>query len=353
MKPAEISFLMAHRGGAKGAEKKNAIAAFYFLALACFLPALAGCAASPATKPVQPLSAHGPVKEQTGGAISSILTEETGGSTVMKITATGPFKYISYMLDKHRRLVLEIEGAGNSVSSKLIPGNGGLIDHIAIDGSTKPGEVKVEGILKRPCGYDVKMDGTVLSVVFTPKPDASSAPKPKPMEKKEQGENEVDRLKAEVAFLKSRNSDLEDKLRQWKEKSAAATAVASPPPAPGNVAGILESIESWRLAWQEKDVERYGNFYDESFIQDGQDKKAWLLSKKEKFARAEGISIKTENIQVDINGNQASVKFIQDYQSGRHNDRGIKTLTMAQTSEGWKILFEKWEALKVSVSSFK
>ncbi|MBI5184433.1 MAG: hypothetical protein HZA01_01740 [Nitrospinae bacterium] len=207
--------------------------------------------------------------------------------------------------------------------------------------------------MKRPCGYDIKMDGAVLSVAFTPKPDASSSPKPKPMEKKEQDEAEVDRLKAEVAFLKSRNSDLEDKLRQWKEKSDNATVSSSTPSGAGHVDGILESVESWRLAWQDKDVERYGNFYSESFTQDGQDKKAWLLSKKEKFERAEVISIKTENIQVGISGNQASVKFIQDYQSGRHKDRGIKTLIMTQTSEGWKILFEKWEALKVSVSSFK
>lgn len=320
---------------------------FYSIVLLCFFfQTLAGCATAPGTKPAKHLAARDSVKELTGRFISNILIEETGGSSVMKIAATGPFKYISYMLDKHRRLVLEIEGADNALSSKLIPGNGDLIDHIAIDDS-KPGIVKVESTLKRPCGYDIKMDGAVLSVAFTPKADASSAPKPRPMEKKEQDEMEIDRLKAEVAFLRSRNSDLEDKLRQWKEKSDNATVSSSTPSGAGHVDGALEStIESWRLAWQDKDVERYGDFYSESFTQDGQDKKAWLLSKKEKFERAEGISIKTENIQADISGNQASVKFIQDYQSGRHKDRGIKTLFMTQTSEGWKILSEKWEALK-------
>lgn len=345
MKPVKISFLMIHGGGAKGVEKKNAIGAFYLLALACFLLALAGCATSPGAKPPQPLSTLDPVKEQTGCSISSIFIEETGGSSIMKISATGPFKYISYMLDKHRRLVLEIEGTGSGLSSKLIPVNGDLVDHIAIDDS-KPGSVKVESMLKRPCGYDIKMDGAALAVAFAPKAGAASVPKQELMEKKEQDEAEVGRLKAEVAFLRSRNSDLEDKLRQWKEKSATASNIASTPTAPSRVDGILESIESWRLAWQDKDVERYGDFYSESFTQDGQDKKAWLLSKKEKFEKAEKISIKTKNIQVDISGSQASVKFIQDYQSGRHKDRGIKALTMTQTSEGWKILSEKWEELK-------
>lgn len=318
----------------------------YSIVLLCFFfQTLAGCATAPGTKPAKRLAARDSVKELTGRSISSISIEEADDVSEIKIAATGPFKYISYMLDKHRRLVLEIEGAGNSLSSKLIPGDGDLIDHIAIDDS-KPGMVKVESVLKRPCGYDIKMDGAVLSVAFTPKADAASAPKPRPMEKKGQDEMEIDRLKAEVAFLRSRNSDLEDKLRQWKEKSDNATVSSSTPSGAGHVEGILESVESWRLAWQDKDVERYGDFYDESFTQDGQDKKAWLLSKKEKFERAEGISIKTENIQADISGNQASVKFIQDYQSGRHKDRGIKTLFMTQTSEGWKILSEKWEALK-------
>ncbi|MBI5184432.1 MAG: hypothetical protein HZA01_01735 [Nitrospinae bacterium] len=111
---------------------------FYSIVLLCFFfQTLSGCATAPGAKPPRPLSAQNSFKEQTGHSISSILIEETGGSSVMKIAATGPFKYISYMLDKHRRLVLEIEGAGSGLSSKLIPGNGDTMSPLMISSQAR------------------------------------------------------------------------------------------------------------------------------------------------------------------------------------------------------------------------
>lgn len=306
-----------------------------FLFYAIFL-SIAGCATVHETKP----ASQPPASKPSGHSIANINIEEAENSSVVKIVATEPFKYISYMLDKHRRLVLEIDGTGNALPERLISVKGDLLDHIAIDDSTKPGMVRVENVLKRPCDYDLKMDGAVLSITFTPKADRASSPEPRTAEK-EKNEMVVDSLKAEVAVLKSRIFELEDRLGQWKKKmdSVGSSEIGFAP-------GILETIELWRQAWQDKDAERYGGFYAESFAQDGRDKKAWLLVKQEVLKKVKKISVSIKSLQVYMDENNASVKFLQYYQADDYKDRGIKTLSMIKANEGWKILSEKWDVLR-------
>jgi len=320
------------------------------------LSALTGCS-SLHEGPAIPSSKNIVAPEGTNGRfISRIYSEQKGAdSTVIRIVATEPFRYLSYMTDKHRRLVIDIEDMSSALSTTRIPVNSALVDYIIINSSA--GMVRVENILKIPGSWDLKMEGPVLSATLRPRVPRAKAAKPGISATAQKAGRDIFLLKSQLNFLKDRVSMLEKQVREISGNTVKKDKGGEPHDGekarPVAIAvsahekffpGIFETLESWRRAWQDRNLERYGKFYARSFSHKGKDRGAWLVYKERKFRKAGNLSIRTEKMKAVITGNHATVRFVQLYKSDAYGDVGTKTLFMTRGKNGWQIEKEDWKA---------
>ena len=105
---------------------------------------------------------------------------------------------------------------------------------------------------------------------------------------------------------------------------------------------ILEFIETWRKAWESKDLKTYIACYHESFKHGRMNLDAYRsykarLNKKYKF-----IKVDISGASVHWTRNGAEVAFRQDYRSDRYHAKGRKTLTLTFKGQRWGIEREDW-----------
>ena len=117
--------------------------------------------------------------------------------------------------------------------------------------------------------------------------------------------------------------------------SSAATEIDS----------VRARIHAWANAWQSKDIERYISFYSPAFRSGKLDYQQWLEKKKDLFQKPGYIYVEISDLWVSVEKNHADVSFIQYYHHTYRRDVGEKTIVLKKSSDGWKIVFEKWKAL--------
>lgn len=109
---------------------------------------------------------------------------------------------------------------------------------------------------------------------------------------------------------------------------------------------LEQVVEAWRSAWESGDMETYLGFYDESANQDGRYGIAAIRAHKEQvWATGAAMHVGIENLEVHMNGGGMAVSFMQDYQAGEYEDRGVKTLIFVSRGENWRIVSETWRAM--------
>ena len=108
-------------------------------------------------------------------------------------------------------------------------------------------------------------------------------------------------------------------------------------------ASALKALYAWRDAWSRKDLARYFAAYSESFafgqrfdsMQEWRNYKRWAI-KKRAF-----IQVTLENIETKISpGGEITLIFLQHFRSDTFNSDDLKSLSMQQTRDGWKIIRE-------------
>lgn len=106
---------------------------------------------------------------------------------------------------------------------------------------------------------------------------------------------------------------------------------------------IEQLLEGWKRAWESSNLQRYSDFYDESFSgrnyssQIGYQlmtRTQWMKDKEQKFRRSGAISITFGPTTINYDGNDAIVSFTQAYQSGNYADHGDKTLYLRRKPSG-------------------
>ncbi len=105
---------------------------------------------------------------------------------------------------------------------------------------------------------------------------------------------------------------------------------------------IPEMLELWKAAWASGDIDRYAEFYSESFKSSGLSKKAWIAKKRKLGNVNRNIEITIEKPQIQFRKNRTLVRFREIFKSSGHSSRGIKTLVLVKERDGWKILSEEW-----------
>ncbi len=120
----------------------------------------------------------------------------------------------------------------------------------------------------------------------------------------------------------------------------------------------LNWLESWRKAWEDKDINAYMSHYAKNFI--GQFKSfrmnrhEWRKYKESLNKRYKTIRVVVQDPMVLTHDNQAIFHFIQQYNSSGINDVGEKTLYTERNSAGqYKILSEVWHPLGPDVIQAK
>lgn len=129
--------------------------------------------------------------------------------------------------------------------------------------------------------------------------------------------------------------------------SASVKADSKPAPAPAakddaDSAAVLNVVHDWAKAWSSKDVKGYLNSYAADFqTPKGESRKAWADERQARIVGKGRISVKIESPHVIINGNTATVKYRQIYESDRLSANSHKTLVLTKQAGRWQIKQER------------
>jgi murein L,D-transpeptidase YafK len=121
--------------------------------------------------------------------------------------------------------------------------------------------------------------------------------------------------------------------------AAKSVAVPSKP----EVDDVRLVVEQWLNAWRKMDVDQYMAHYHPEFRYKGMDLdgyRAYKIGLAEKYNK---ISIKVEQLNIEVNGGKAKVTFVQDYRSDKYRDYGLKTLVLKKHADDWRIREESWQ----------
>lgn len=132
---------------------------------------------------------------------------------------------------------------------------------------------------------------------------------------------------------------------------ALEAPVALPPPAteeapqkPVNVEdAIVERIQAWAQAWQQKRISDYLSFYTDDFRGDQASHAAWRKQRNARISAAGTISVSIDGLKVEQqDADNAVASFRQTYRSSSLTDVGVKTLRLKQIDGVWLIADEQF-----------
>ncbi|MEW5724798.1 MAG: L,D-transpeptidase family protein [Thermodesulfobacteriota bacterium] len=139
------------------------------------------------------------------------------------------------------------------------------------------------------------------------------------------------------------------------EKEVKTTGAPAAPTSPAlteaeRIAGLESSnvrltVENWLDAWRKMDLDRYLTHYHPDFRYKNMDLEGYRDYKASLAAKYKNISIGVKKMKITVEGGQAKVTFIQDYQSDKYQDHGLKTLVLQKQGSQWQIRQELWQDL--------
>ena len=108
---------------------------------------------------------------------------------------------------------------------------------------------------------------------------------------------------------------------------------------------VIAWLQTWKGFWQEQDLENYIKLYSEEFSAPKFNKNSWLKHKENLKTMYKTITIDFSKPSIFHTKNQYIIKFVQNYSSDKHQDKGIKTLYVIENGDALQILREEWSAL--------
>ena len=156
-----------------------------------------------------------------------------------------------------------------------------------------------------------------------------------------------------VLFVQSTQSFFEAEVENI-EAINIAEASSEPSIAPDRVAPapisthlqiLRDALEQqtleWAAAWSAKDLEAYLNHYAADFVPAGTTSlHEWRISRSVALNKPGGILVGISDFDVFIDGNIATARFEQRYESSNYADQVEKTLVYSYAGDSWKISSE-------------
>ncbi|WP_169726994.1 L,D-transpeptidase family protein [Desulfovibrio cuneatus] len=109
---------------------------------------------------------------------------------------------------------------------------------------------------------------------------------------------------------------------------------------------VFETVEEWRGAWEQADLDLYMQFYDDNAEQGGRTgAKAIRQQKDALWRKLRPGKILLQNVEISVTKDKAKAVMTQIYRDAKGTtDRGIKTLEFQLSKDMWFILREDWRA---------
>ncbi|MEI8161926.1 MAG: tetratricopeptide repeat protein [Betaproteobacteria bacterium] len=129
--------------------------------------------------------------------------------------------------------------------------------------------------------------------------------------------------------------------------AAAAKPVEAAKPAPAKsaddaAAEISRIVGLWAAAWSRKDVKAYLGVYARDFkTPAGESRPAWDSERQKRITKPGAIQVSYENLRISVDGDSATVKFRQHYNSASLKTSSNKVLLMGKRDGKWQILQER------------
>jgi len=129
--------------------------------------------------------------------------------------------------------------------------------------------------------------------------------------------------------------------------AAAPTPVAKAEPAKADTGAATDrqavenAMQAWAKAWSSRDMSGYYAAYAPDFKGKFPSRKAWEQERRERITSKKSIKVTLTDIKVKINGDQATVKLRQDYNSNALSVKSSKSFTLTRGRSGkWQIADE-------------
>lgn len=143
--------------------------------------------------------------------------------------------------------------------------------------------------------------------------------------------------------------------------SSSTTPTSTPTPNKGQAndtptltdQGVRNLISRWVTAQNSKNITAYQSCYGASFEgikrtasgrSSSYDRNGWMSDRWRMIRAAEGLNVEVKNMNVNIQGDTATVEFDQYYRSLRYSDWGPKVIKVKMSPAGEKIVYEELKA---------
>ncbi len=103
---------------------------------------------------------------------------------------------------------------------------------------------------------------------------------------------------------------------------------------------VAAAVERWASAWSRKDMNAYYAAYTRDFNGGKGSRKAWETERRDRIVSKRKISVEVSNIDVDIKGDKASVRYRQVYRADNLNINSTKRLELVRSGGKWLIAKE-------------
>lgn len=105
---------------------------------------------------------------------------------------------------------------------------------------------------------------------------------------------------------------------------------------------IVQTVNRWLNVWSAKNTKAYLAHYAKDFqTPNGETRKSWMEERRSRIEGKGKITVKIDTPTIVVDGNTATVKFRQNYQSGALTASSRKTLTMIKQDGKWLIKQER------------
>lgn len=136
--------------------------------------------------------------------------------------------------------------------------------------------------------------------------------------------------------------------RVSKSISVPVKAIPSAPVTPPTVEppsihkSALNALESWRRAWEARDMDSYLAAYAADYRGDHVSREAWVKQRESRIRKPGSMNIRISHAEVrPLANNKVRVHFRQKYQADRYGDVTTKSMLMILEKGKWLILEEQ------------
>ena len=118
-------------------------------------------------------------------------------------------------------------------------------------------------------------------------------------------------------------------------------AKSAPAPAADAQADVEAAVQAWAKAWSSKNMQGYLGAYAPNFTPTGgQSRKDWEADRRARIVPRSRIEVGVSELNITVNGDRATARFRQAYNSDNLNVSSRKTLDMVRSGNRWLILRE-------------